>query len=267
MGQIMSQILEIKDLSVSYLMPEKVVKAVEAVSLSMARGTVLGVVGESGCGKTSLALSIARLLPANARIISGEIIYDGRQVLSLNQRQLRHIRGRQIGYIFQDPVASLNPVMSIGQQLIETVQMVSGFSVSRAKEEACRLLSLVRIPDSQKHLKFYAHQLSGGMNQRVMIALALSCQPRLLIADEPTSNLDVTIEASIVQLLLDLKKELDLSIMFISHDVSLVRFLADYIAVMLAGKIVEFAPTQRIFCAPQAAYTKELLHASQAVTI
>ena len=258
----MRDILEIKNLSITYTSVGAEFKAVDGVNLSMKEGSILGVVGESGCGKTTLAMSIAMLLPENAKISNGEIIYKREDVLTLNQKRLSQIRGRQVGYIFQDPTSALNPVMSIGEQLIETITEAKKFSTAQAIEEAYRLLALVRIPYPKEQMKFYPHQLSGGLNQRVMIALALASNPKLLIADEPTSNLDVTIEASIVQLLSELKQCLNLSIIFITHDLSLVRFLADETAVMYQGKIIECKTTSLIFSQPQALYTKELVQAS-----
>lgn len=262
MGKKMSVLLEIKNLSISYSNAGKELLAVEGVNLSMKEGSILGIVGESGCGKTTLAMSIARLLPENAQILSGEIIYRGKDVLKLNQKQLSQIRGKEVGYIFQDPTSALNPVMSIGEQLIETITQTRKLSTTEAIEEVYRLLSLVKIPHPKEHMKFYPHQLSGGLNQRVMIALALASKPALLIADEPTSNLDVTIEASIVELLFELKQSLNLSVIFITHDLSLVRLLADETVVVKAGKILELNKTSLLFSRPQEGYTKELVQAS-----
>ncbi len=257
----MSDILKIENLSVSYYTIDKQLKALTGIDLTLRAGEVLGIVGESGCGKTTLAMSIAKLLPANAKIISGKIIYRGENIIEATPKQLEAIRGRQIGYIFQDATASLNPVISIGNQLIETIVNSCNIAVEDALIEAKKLLSLVKIPNPNEHLKFYAHQLSGGMNQRVMIALALASKPKLLIADEPTSNLDVTIEASILELLAQLRLDLGLSIIFITHDLSLVRFLADQTAVIYKGELIEQARTKDLFAQPKASYTKELLNA------
>ncbi|MBU2541396.1 MAG: ABC transporter ATP-binding protein [Candidatus Omnitrophica bacterium] len=257
----MSDILRIENLSVSYYAREGRLDALTGISLTLCEGGALGIVGESGCGKTTLAMSIAKLLPDNAKFISGKVIYQGKNILELTDRQLEAIRGKQIGYIFQDATAALNPVISIGGQLIETIMNSRNLSRKYAKDEAHRLLELVKIPDPKEHLEFYAHQFSGGMNQRVMIALALASRPKLLIADEPTSNLDVTIEASILELLAELRQKLGLSIIFITHDLSLVRFLADETAVIYAGKLIELKKTKELFAHPKEAYTKELLNA------
>lgn len=262
MVKSMSEILKIENLSVSYTSRDKEIEALSAVNLSLKEGEVLGIVGESGCGKTTLAMSIARLLPVNAKIVNGRILFKGADILELNEAALENFRGKQAGYIFQDPTAALNPVLSIGQQLRETVMHCQKKSKEGARDEACRLLELVNVPNPLEHLKFFPHQLSGGLNQRVMIALALASRPELLIADEPTSNLDVTIGAAILQLLLDLKTRLGLSIIFITHDLSLVGFLANEIAVMYQGKIVEVEETARLFKSPGAPYTKELLNSS-----
>lgn len=263
----MNEILRIKDLSVSYQSKDSQIFALKNISLSLKAGKVLGVVGESGCGKSTLALSIARLLPDNARILSGEIIFLEENILKASEKRLQEVRGKKIGYIFQDPTAALNPVISIGAQLVETITSCRSISRQEAKREASRLLELVNIPNPEEYLKFYPHQLSGGLNQRVMIALALSLGPELLIADEPTSNLDVTIGASILGLLINLKQKLNLTIIFITHDLSLVNFLADEVAVMYKGEIVECQETRRIFSAPDASYTKELLNSSINTTL
>lgn len=258
----MPELLKICNLEVYYHSREGSQKVLDGVNLSMERGEVLSIVGESGCGKSTLALSIARLLPENGQIKEGEIIYNGKNLMEFCDKDLENIRGREIGYIFQDPTACLNPVISIGEQLIETIQNCQDLKGQEAQDAACSLLELVKIPEPREHLKFFPHQLSGGMNQRVMIALALASKPRLLIADEPTSNLDVTIEAAILELLMQLRRRLSLSIIFISHDLSLVRYLADKIAVMQEGKIIEFQNTEDLFKRPKTDYVKELLNAS-----
>ncbi len=259
----MNEILKIEGLSVSYFNREKAIPALRRINLSIKEGKVLSIVGESGCGKTTLAMSIARLLPVNAEILEGSIIFNGQDICRMSEKELEDIRGKQIGYIFQDPTAALNPVLSIGAQLIETIRNSLRLDKRQAHLEACRLLELVNIPDPTNYLKFYPHQLSGGLNQRVMIALALASKPKLLIADEPTSNLDVTIGAAILQLLLDLKVKLGLSIIFITHDLSLVSFLADETAVMLQGQLIEIQETQRLFNQPREMYTRELLNSSK----
>lgn len=258
----MNDILKIEDLSVSYKSCDKTIEALKNINLSVKEGMVLGIVGESGCGKTTLAMSIGQLLPGNARILNGRIIFNGEDLLRFGRNELEAVLGKQIGYIFQDPSAALNPVLSIGAQLIETVRQCQRKDGEEAREEACRLLKLVNIPTPCEYLKFYPHQLSGGLNQRVMIALALAGSPKLLIADEPTSNLDVTIGAAILGLLADLKTRLGLSIIFITHDLTLVNFLTDETAVMYDGRIIEFRNTAELFKHPRESYTKELLNSS-----
>lgn len=262
MAEVMNEILKIEDLSVSYSSSEKIIEALKNINLSVKEGTVLGIVGESGCGKTTLAMSIGKLLPDNAKIISGKILFNGLNLSGLCRKELEAVLGKQIGYIFQDPTAALNPVLNIGQQLVETISQCQRKYGDEAREEACRLLKLVNIPNPAEHLKFYPHQLSGGLNQRVMIALALAGSPKLLIADEPTSNLDVTIGAAILGLLCDLRARLGLSIIFITHDLTLVSFLADETAVMNNGRIIELRKTAELFNDPREAYTKELLSSS-----
>ncbi len=262
----MSEILKVIDLTLSYQTREGKFKALDRVSFVLEEGSCLGIVGESGCGKTTLAMSMVRLLPQTAEITSGKIIYQGNDLLNMPEVKLHNFRGRDIAYIFQDPVAALNPVISIGEQLIETILIPRRLSHKEAVNEALRLLTLVSVPDPTEHLRFYPHQLSGGLNQRVMIALALATNAKVLIADEPTSNLDVTIEASIVQLLKDLQSRLGISIIFITHDLSLIKFLADNIAVMYRGKIIEFNKASEIFKNPQEAYTKELLLTTSALS-
>ncbi|MEW6008928.1 MAG: ABC transporter ATP-binding protein [Candidatus Omnitrophota bacterium] len=258
----MSEILKINDLTVNYQTKEGEFTALEKVSLKLEEGTCLGILGESGCGKTTLAMSVVKLLPYNAKIIRGQINYQGNNLLQMSEIKLHNLRGREIAYIFQDPVSALNPVMSIGAQIIETLVNLRHFSYKEAFGESIRLLNLVKVPDPLEHLRFYPHQLSGGLNQRVMIALALSTNAKVLIADEPTSNLDVTIEAAIIELLKDLQTKLGLSIIFISHDLSLIRFLSDNTAIMYKGKIIEFDRTHLIFNNPKQLYTKELLQAT-----
>lgn len=259
----MIEILKIEDLSVSYFGREKTIPAVRGANLSIKTGNVLAIVGESGCGKTTLAMSIARLLPVNAKILEGKIIFNGSDVCRMSDIELEAVRGKQIGYIFQDPTAALNPVLSIGAQLIETIRNCQGLDRRQAELESSRLLEMVNIPSPAHYLRFFPHQLSGGLNQRVMIALALASRPKLLIADEPTSNLDVTIGAAILQLLMDLKVKLGLSIIFITHDLSLVSFLADETAVMFQGQLIETQETTRLFKEPRQMYTKELLNSSK----
>jgi ABC-type dipeptide/oligopeptide/nickel transport system ATPase component len=258
----MNELLKIENLTVCYFQGSQAIPALTGVNLEIDKGSIVGLVGESGCGKTTLAKSIVSLLPGNAQILSGKIIYQGKNLLDFNDRQISQIRGREIGYIFQDPSAALNPVITIGNQLIETIRHLRKVPENLARNEAKELLDLVKVPEPGEILRFFPHQLSGGMNQRIMIALTLACQPRLLICDEPTSNLDVTIAASILQLLLELKKKLNLSIIFITHDLSLIRFFAESVAVLYQGRLVEFQETSGIFNHPKDNYTRDLIAAS-----
>jgi oligopeptide/dipeptide ABC transporter ATP-binding protein len=251
-------LVQAQNLSLEFTTPAGRIRVVDDVSFSIDAGETLGLVGESGSGKSVTALSLARLLPSPpANYPAGEILVEGRDVLKMSKSELRAIRGGVISYIFQDPGASLNPIFRIGSQILESLRL---HRPERANEaEVIRLLKLVGIPAAETRLRDYPHQLSGGMQQRVMIAMALASEPKLLVADEPTTALDVTIQAQIFELLRDLKKRLGMAILLITHDLSLLTEIADRFAVMYAGQIVEQAPTRQILDAPRHPYTRGLL--------
>jgi oligopeptide/dipeptide ABC transporter ATP-binding protein len=252
----MENLLAVKDLRTYFQKDAKVVRAVDGVSFSIGKGRTLGVVGESGCGKSVTALSILRLVPSPpGRIVSGEITFDGNNLLDLSESQMRSIRGNEIAMIFQEPMTSLNPVFTIGYQISEAIRLHRRVSKSEAKTISIDLLGKVKIPSPAQRYGEYPHQLSGGMKQRVMIAMAISCNPKLLIADEPTTALDVTIQAQILDLLLELRDEFEMSTMLITHDLGVVAETADDVVVMYAGQIVEYATLQNLFENPKHPYT------------
>ena len=256
----MSKILDIRDLAVEFALGSSTVHAVNGVSYALEEGETLGIVGESGSGKSVHVLSLVRLIPMPpGRIVSGTAHFEGRDLLRLADTELRAIRGNRIAFIFQDPMSSLNPVLSIGRQLTEPLETHLDMTPRAAARRAAELLDLVRIPDPERQLRHYPHELSGGMRQRVMIAMALSCNPRLLIADEPTTALDVTIQAQIIELVRDLRQRIGMSIIWITHDLGVVAGLADTVQVMYAGRIVERGPVDSIFEDPRSAYTLGLL--------
>jgi oligopeptide transport system ATP-binding protein len=253
-------LLSIRNLRTWFDEEGRVVRAVDGVSIDLAKGETLGIVGESGSGKSVTSLSIMRLVPTPpGRIAGGEILFDGQDLLTLSAEEMRTVRGRRIAMIFQDPMTSLNPFMRIGRQLAEVTELHLGHSRAEAREHAIRMLELVGMPDARRRIDDYPHQFSGGMRQRVMIALALSCQPQLLIADEPTTALDVTIQAQILDLIRTLKAETGTTVILITHDLGVVAGITDRIAVMYAGKIFEIAPTAEIFAHPANPYTRGLL--------
>jgi peptide/nickel transport system ATP-binding protein len=233
--------------------------AVDSVNLTLQRGHTLGVVGESGCGKSVTALSIMRLLPQASAAVSGRIRFDGTDLLSLSDRDMRNLRGDRLAMIFQEPMTSLNPVYSIGEQIAESLIRHRGLSRSEARARTIELLRLVKIPSPAQRIDDYPHRLSGGMRQRAMIALALACEPELLIADEPTTALDVTIQAQVLELMRDLKASTGVAMILISHDLGVVAEICDHVAVMYAGEIVEYAPVETLFNSPQHPYTIGLL--------
>jgi oligopeptide/dipeptide ABC transporter ATP-binding protein len=252
-------LLEIKNLQLDFQSGESSLRAVDGVSLAIHSGETVCLVGESGCGKTVTALSIARLVPAPpAKYVGGEILLNNRDVLKMSPRELRGIRGGVVGYVFQEPSASLNPVVRIGKQIKESLKLHRPEKAT--DEEVIRLLKLVRIPAPESRLSNYPFEMSGGMQQRVMIAMALASEPKLLVADEPTTALDVTIQAQILELLLDLKQRLGMSILLITHNLGIVGEIADRVAVMYAGQIVELAPARELLRRPLHPYTQALMN-------
>ena len=258
------KLLEVKNLKTYFYTDDGVVKSVDDVSFSVEKGKTLGIVGESGCGKSITSLSIMQLVETPpGKIVGGEILYQGENLLEKNKDQMRKIRGGEIAMIFQEPMTSLNPVFTVGKQIMEALMLHTDLDKAQAKERAIEMLKLVKIPLPEKRFNEYPHQLSGGMRQRVMIAMALSCNPRLIIADEPTTALDVTIQAQILDLLRTLRRELDLSYLFISHDLNVVYQLCDRVLVMKEGRIIEQGTVDDIFDHPKADYTKQLLAAAE----
>jgi oligopeptide/dipeptide ABC transporter ATP-binding protein len=257
----MEPLLNIEDLRVYFYRPEGVLKAVDGLSYKLYRGEVLGIVGESGSGKSVSVLSILKLLPTNGKIESGSIIFDGKNILNLSKEELRDLRGKDIGIVFQDPMSSLNPVITIGQQVMEPLLWHNLCSKSEAYERAKEMLGMVGIPLPEERMKEYPFQFSGGMRQRVMIALALICRPKLLIADEPTTSLDVTIQAQIIRLLKRMKKEFGMSVILITHNLALTTNFCDRLIIMYAGNMMETGKTKDILYNPAHPYTKSLLDA------
>ena len=253
-------LLEVKDLRVYFRSEEGTVKAVDGISFDVKQGETLGIVGESGSGKTVANLSLMRLVPEPpGEIVSGSVILRGRDVLKLPARDLRRLRGKQVAMIFQDPMTALNPFMRVSKQLMEVTQLHLGHTKIQAREHAVKMLEHVGIPDASERIDSYPHEFSGGMRQRVMIAMALSCEPDLLIADEPTTALDVTIQAQILELIKRLKAETGASVILITHDLGIVAGMTDQVIVMYAGKIFERAPTAELFQHPGNPYTRGLL--------
>ena len=251
-------LIDIKNLKTHFFTDDGVVKAVDGVSFPIYKGKTLGVVGESGCGKSVTALSAMRLISPPGRIVEGEILFDGKNLATLPEHEMRSIRGRDISMIFQEPMTSLNPVFTIGFQIAEAVMLHLKKSKSEAREHTIKMLDKVRIPSAATRVDEYPHQMSGGMRQRVMIAMALACNPKLLIADEPSTALDVTIQAQILDLMRDLQQEFGMSIMIITHDLGVVAELADHVAVMYASKVVEYATVKELFAHPLHPYTNGL---------
>jgi len=253
-------LLEVRELRTYFDTEDGEVKAVDGVTFQLKRGETLGIVGESGSGKSVTNLSIIRLIPQPpGKIVSGEIVFDGVDILSLAEKDVRKIRGRRIAMIFQDPMTSLNPFMKISRQVMEVTQLHLGHTKRQAFDHAVRMLETVGIPDARARANNYPHEFSGGMRQRVMIAMALSCEPELLIADEPTTALDVTIQAQILELIKTLKRATGTSVILITHDLGVVAGMTDHLIVMYAGKVFEQAPTSELFALPGNPYTKGLL--------
>lgn len=253
------KLLEIKDERLSFFTPAGEVKALNGVSFSMEEGEVLGIVGESGSGKSVTAYSVMGLTAHPGKLIGGTINFNGHQIDKMSEKEMRKIRGNEVSIIFQDPMTSLNPVYTIGNQITEVICLHTGKSKKEAHDRAKELLELVGINEPAKRLKQYPHELSGGMRQRVMIAIALACEPKLLIADEPTTALDVTIQAQILELMQELRKKLGMSIIMITHDLGVVASMCERIAVMYAGHIVEYGTADEIFYEPKHEYTKGLI--------
>ena len=249
------KLLEITDLRTYFYTDDGVATAVDGINYSIFKGKTLGLVGESGCGKSVSALSIMRLIPSPpGKIKSGRIIFEGNDLLKLSEPEMRKIRGNDISMIFQEPMTSLNPVFTCGNQIIEVLILHQNMNKSQAREKTIELLDTVRIPLAKQRVNEYPHQLSGGMKQRVMIAMALACNPKLLIADEPSTALDVTIQAQILDLLRDLQREFNMSILLITHDLGVIAEMADYVAVMYASKIVEYSNVIELFQNPKHPY-------------
>jgi len=255
-----SPLLRVEDLTTTFKIPHGVVRAVDHVSFELRRGETLGIVGESGSGKSMTALSILRLVQPPGEIGGGPISFNGRSdLLELSERDMRRIRGAEIGFIFQEPMTALNPVYTIGDQIAEALRVHGRGTRAEARTKSVELLEAVKIPEPERRLRDYPHQLSGGMRQRVLIAIALACQPQLLIADEPTTALDVTIQAEILDLLHEMKERFHLALLLITHDLGVVAGHADRVAVMYAGKLVEQGPMRQIFESPKHPYTQGLL--------
>lgn len=252
-------ILEIKNLNLSFRSNDKEYQALHNVNLSLKKGEMLAIVGESGCGKTITAMSILRLLAPNAKITSGAIIYNGENILSLPEKDLQYIRGKEIALVPQDPMTSLNPLYTIGSQLLEVIETHQKVYGSEAEQIAIEVLNQVKIPNAKERLNAYPHEFSGGMRQRVIIAMAIACKSKIIIADEPTTALDVTVQAQIMELLKDIQKEMGTSFIFISHDFGVVYEAADSVAVMYGGHVVENSSSKELFQNPKHPYTKALL--------
>jgi len=252
-------LLEVENLQTHFRTPDGVNRAVDGVSFDVRAGETLAIVGESGCGKSVTAMSILRLIPEPPGRIAGSIRFEGKDLLRLSEREMRDIRGNEISMIFQEPMTSLNPVLTVGRQIGETLRLHQGLSKADAEAKAVEMLHLVGIPEPVRRVREYPHQLSGGMRQRVMIAIALACNPKLLIADEPTTALDVTIQAQILDLMRDLKRRVGAAIVLITHDLGVVAEVAERVVVMYAGRKVEEAPVGPLFRGPRHPYTQGLL--------
>jgi peptide/nickel transport system ATP-binding protein len=254
-------LLEVRSLSTQFQMDEGIVRAVENVSFKISSGEILGIVGESGCGKSVTALSILRLIPEPpGKIVNGQILFEGRDLVRLDEKQMEKVRGNEISMIFQEPMTSLNPVFTIGDQIMEAILFHQGLDKSEARRKAIEMLGRVKIPSPETRIDAYPHQLSGGMRQRAMIAMALSCQPKLLIADEPTTALDVTIQDGIIRLLKEIQKQMGMAVMLITHDFGVISEMADQGVVMYAGRVMEQGPTRSILEQMRHPYTRGLVN-------
>jgi len=255
------KLLEVKDLRTYFYVDEGELRAVDGLSYSVSKGECVGLVGESACGKSVSALSIMRLIPYPPGIIvGGEIIFEGRDLLKVSEEEIRHIRGNRIAMVFQEPTTSLNPVLTVKRQLTETLELHRGLDRPAAVDEAVRLLKLVGIPDAERRVNDYPHQFSGGMQQRIMIAMALSCNPSLLIADEPTTSVDVTVQAQLLEIMNNLRKQFGSAVIIITHNLGVVARYVDYVNVMYAGRLVEAGPTEVIYGQPRHPYTIGLIN-------
>jgi oligopeptide/dipeptide ABC transporter ATP-binding protein len=262
----MSHLLEIKNLQTHFPTRAGLVRAVDDVSFYIDEGELLALVGESGCGKSITALSVMRLISPPGKIVSGEITFNGEDLLAATEARMREIRGDDIAMIFQDPMTSLNPVYTVGEQISEALRLHRGLSRAKAREATIEAMREVAIPDPARRVDDYPHQLSGGLRQRVMIAMALACDPKLLIADEPTTALDVTIQAQILELLNELRRTRELGVLLITHDLGVVAEVADRVAVMYTGRIVEQSPVEELFARPKHPYTEGLLRSVPKLT-
>lgn len=254
------KILEVKNLNIGFNFLDGFKQAIHNVSFDLNKGETLAIVGESGCGKTISTMSILRLLPENSKIVSGEVVFDDRNLLRVSEREMQKIRGKMIALIPQDPMTSLNPLYTIGDQLLEVIELHQGLKGDEAKKVAVKALEQVKIPDAAEKMKSYPHEFSGGMKQRVIIAMALACHAEIIIADEPTTALDVTVQAQIMDLLKEIKENNGISMILITHDLGIVAQNADRIAVMYAGHVVEYSTTLELFKNPKHPYTKALLN-------
>lgn len=260
------ELLKVNNLKTYFETDMGIVKAVNGVSIDIEKGRTLGVVGESGCGKSMMSMSIMRLLPKNGKIVEGEILFNGKDLAKCTPEQMRNIDGKEISMIFQEPLTSLNPVFTVGNQIVEALLLHEKMTKAEAREQAIEMIRTVGISRPEGIYKSYPHELSGGMRQRIMIAMAISCHPSLLIADEPTTALDVTIQAQILDLLRQMKRDFNMSIMMITHDLGVIAEMADYVVVMYAGRIIEKGPVREIFSHPCHPYTKGLLQSKPSIT-